>query len=567
VRSDDWGEATQPVRRLFRPNGLDEAAKTCENLPDALAETVRELENRGSTMREPKRVSVADFLENPQQLAILSQRFPPPDHLRTVQTALKDRWPELVIHISRSTQEFANQLREYKPQHLVVLSGGDVDRDLVLLSKIESQIEHEAMALLINDSGQVFRLELIPGRDISEKPCGDQVIATIEEWERMRGKLRYQSFRYDYLKRSNQRLKQLSLEDPLTGLLNRRGFFRFLRLEWARAMRYESDVACVIVDLDSFKSLNDTYGHPIGDWMLRRFAEALRSNCRTSDIIGRIGGDEFSIIMPNCNEHQAILWAEKTRDRIAGMVVYAGRKPLKMTGSFGVSACQAGVLDEHELLERADQAILMAKHGGRNRVVPASALTGYKAKGDQITGSNRVVRLLLDSLGIRDPATAKHSQRVAQYATLLSKRVGLSDNEVWIAETGGLLHDIGKMGVPNAILQKSAPLDDTERKVLELSLQSSYDIVRSAFGEGPLAETVRTCRLRHSDTAHGNGTRAPVSGRIVAIADAFDAMISPAPYRPSLTREEALAELKRCAGTQFDADLVGEFCTVTGDNP
>ncbi|MFO0944973.1 MAG: HD domain-containing protein [Planctomycetota bacterium] len=203
--------------------------------------------------------------------------------------------------------------------------------------------------------------------------------------------------------------------------------------------------------------------------------------------------------------------------------------------------------------------MLVAKHGGRNRVVAASSLVGRKFPPSRTSPSSRIVRLLLDSLAIRDPETARHCQRVSQYSTLLAKQLGLGENEIWIAEVGALLHDIGKMGLPDRVLQKRSTLDPSERELVNLSLDTSYDIARNAFGDGPVSEAVRGSRVWYQDASRFNGGRLPIAARIVAIADAYDAMISPHSYREGFSREQAIEELERCSGTQFDGELVRHF--------
>ena len=368
-----------------------------------------------------------------------------------------------------------------------------------------------------------------------------------------------------WIEQSARRYRRLSMEDTLTGLLNRRGFHRIMKLAWAQASRQNTDLACVAIDIDHFKDVNDNYGHSLGDWALRCFASTLTSACRSSDVIGRIGGEEFCVLLPNCHEQQALEWAEKARARVEETELFAKGDAIRLTASFGVAAFSSDLRDEHELVDLADRALMVAKHSGRNSVVSAHAIARDKSASNRLDSCNPVIRSLLDSLSVRDRAISEHCERVSAYSARLARRLGLHANEVWTAEMAGLLHDVGKIGVPDNVLNKPGVLDPEERDLVRWSLESSYDIVRSAFGEGPLAQTVRDSRRWFRDFADSPRNQQPISGQIVAIADAYDSMTSPAPYRKSRTGEQALEELNRCAGTQFDAELVDHFSAVVAE--
>lgn len=518
-------------------------------------------------MRESPTTSLADFVRDPRLALVLCRESVLPPAVRRVGEFLEARWPDISLRTVRDEATLRAFLGDGGvPDLLLLVPSADFEIDLLALEQAAPHLPKETIVLVARPSGVLVRLALSVPR-LGDNACiGGRAADFLEHRSRVAARRRLHKFRVDRLQRINQRLRQLSLEDALTRILNRRGFFRFLRAEWSRAARYESEMACIVVDIDNFKRLNDTYGHAVGDWMLRGFADILKKSCRNSDILGRVGGEEFCVILPACNEHQAVLWAEKTRRRIADTLLHAGNASLRLTASFGVASSHASLRDENELIDLADRAMLVAKHGGRNRVVAASAISGARSAEARLSPTSRVVRLLLDSLAIRDPQTARHSQRVSQYSTLLAKEVGLGDNEIWITEIGGLLHDLGKMGLPDAVLQKPDKLSPTERDLVTLSLASSHDIVRNAFGDGPLSETVRCSRVWFRDGEREKGGRLPVSARIVAIADAFDAMTNSQAYRPSLPRSAAAAELLRCSGTQFDGELVRRFNDMLAAN-
>lgn len=361
------------------------------------------------------------------------------------------------------------------------------------------------------------------------------------------------------LQSENEKLRRLCSEDPLTELFNRRGFFRMLEAEFASARRAGDEIACVYIDLDRFKLINDVYGHEAGDIVLQRFSALLQSACRKSDIVGRVGGEEFCVVLPRCDERRAVQWAEKLRQRLQRTSVVIGGRGLVVSASFGVAAGQADLREEYELLRQADQALLAAKNAGRDRVIAASGLSDGQHAGVAISESHGLVRMLLHTLSIRDPATADHSRRAAHYSSLLAKQSGMHDNEVWVVSTAALLHDIGKLGLPDSILRKPGKLDDVERNIVARCLESGHDTVRAAFGIGPLSEALQSARTWRRDVAQIGSARAPMAGRIVAIADAFDAMVAPSVYRKPLSRRAAVLELERCASDPLDERLIREL--------
>lgn len=518
-------------------------------------------------MHESVESSLEDFLEDPSLIYLTCLQEEAESAAMVLRERLESRWPSLSIRVVEPV-ELTDALLEARPDLVLALAHEGVADCLKELEKAGRQSATTAPILIADNSGLKAILPRSPS-NVSEKrdELFERIVWFLERRQKTIARDRLRRFRLARLKRRNQLLRRLSLEDPLTRVLNRRGFRRFFKAEWTRAARLGADIAVVVVDIDQFKRINDTYGHAIGDRILRKFAEILSQGSRGSDILGRVGGEEFCVALNSCNEHQAELWAEKTRRRLLRTPLYVGGKALGLTASFGVAACQPGAREEQELIDMADQAMLVAKHAGRNRVVAASSLVGHRERDGRITANSRVVRLLLDSLALRDPPTFSHCHRVAQYSTMLAKHIGLGENEVWVAEVAGLLHDIGKIGLPDSVLRKPTSLDENEKKLVTMTLASSYDIARSAFGDGPVAETIRTSRVWLQDAANEHDGRLPIPGRIVSIADAFDSMTSQSLYRRGVSRDAAFAELHRCAGAQFDGDLVKEFRALLEGQP
>jgi two-component system, cell cycle response regulator len=171
-----------------------------------------------------------------------------------------------------------------------------------------------------------------------------------------------------------RRLNRMAHTDGLTGLMTHNRFYKNLEKEWRRSQRSHSPLSCVIMDLDFFKQVNDVHGHPLGDSVLKLLAELLLDTCRTSDTVCRYGGEEFGILLPETNELDAALWAERARQRLAALRVPVESGVLHLTGSFGVAQCPLEIDNSERLVDMADQALLCAKRMGRDRVVRYSTL-------------------------------------------------------------------------------------------------------------------------------------------------------------------------------------------------
>jgi diguanylate cyclase (GGDEF)-like protein/PAS domain S-box-containing protein len=374
------------------------------------------------------------------------------------------------------------------------------------------------------------------------------------------------------IRRQNQELKSLATRDALTKCLNRRSFFTHFEGHLTAAARYDYPLSCVMVDVDRFKSINDTHGHGVGDQVLQQVAELLRSLVRKSDLLCRYGGEEFCILLPHVDLDEAVQAAERFRagieeHRCSGIAV---------TASFGVSAVSLGAREPRALLDQADKALYAAKRAGRNRVVawdqvehtaPAEeARRGHSTPAVELDREVplpfHAVTALVSALAYRHPDTAEHSRRVADLCVAAAEGL-LSQGECYVLEVAGMLHDIGKLGVPDAILMKPGPLTESEWKVIRTHERIGEEIIAAAFTSEQLTAITRHHHARYGGTPHDpdalKGTDIPVGARILAIADAYDAMVNDRVYRKGMGQEAAFAELRRCAGTQFDPELVERF--------
>ncbi|MFK7735237.1 MAG: diguanylate cyclase [Pirellulaceae bacterium] len=376
----------------------------------------------------------------------------------------------------------------------------------------------------------------------------------------------------DEITKQNEELRFLATRDSLTGCLNRRTFFELFDECFKRAREDSTPLCSMMVDIDFFKSINDNYGHGKGDEVLRETGRILNELARTDDIVCRYGGEEFSVLMPGLNLTESTAFAERIRLALAAVDF----KEFKITASLGVSEFSLGAEDPQGLLDQADKCLYVAKRSGRNQVVrfddvpeelevDESKISRVKLEEESEASSVpfAAVNALLSALAYRDAQTAAHSTRVSSYAALLAQRF-LSSKEVHLVEIAGLLHDIGKIGVPDAILLKPGRLTEEEWKLMEKHDRIGVEIVNRAFKNDILTDYIR----HHHSRFDGGGADSiggddiPLGARILTIADSFDAMISDRPYRKGMPTEDALKELDRCAGTQFDPELVRVFAEI-----
>jgi diguanylate cyclase (GGDEF)-like protein/putative nucleotidyltransferase with HDIG domain len=357
------------------------------------------------------------------------------------------------------------------------------------------------------------------------------------------------------------RLYNAARTDPLTKLSNRRGFRELLDLELERARRGGTAMGLLVGDLDNFKDVNDRSGHKVGDAALQRVARLLCEGKRQIDTVARVGGEEFALIVPDTGRNGTLALAERLR-RVLGEE-FAG-DPTPLTISFGLSVYPEHGETAAALLHAADQALYGAKQSGRNRTVPHSPALRLELRMPSDVrdiGGERFIMAVLDfaeAVDLRFSGSARHSETVGRYAEMMARELGLPERRVSRIRLAGILHDIGKAGVPNSILHKPGPLTEEEYAIIkrhpELGAQMIEHISLSDVREWVAAHHERPDGLGYP---HGlSGGAIALEARIVAVADAYEAMTSDRPYRDSIGYEAALAELRRCAGTQFDAVVV-----------
>ncbi len=371
--------------------------------------------------------------------------------------------------------------------------------------------------------------------------------------------------------------------DLLTGVLNRQALLARLGEELERAARYQHPCSIILVDLDHFKRVNDTYGHAAGDIVLREVAELLRANVRGVDLVGRYGGEEFLVVLPETDADAAASIAEKLRRVVGSRAVrVADGHMLTTTLSAGVAGGLGQHLQLDTLVRDADAALYSAKALGRDQVyvfrellegsVVRRAAIGPRARERAVeVGRAALVAAtaaLTEALVSRPSWAGRPSTMIAEMAVSLATALDLPAGEVERVRTASLLHDLGKLAIPDEILSNPGELTDPEWRVVSEHPKIGHVVLEQA---GALRDAA-TIVLHHHEWYDGRGyphgltgQEIPIGARIVAIADAYEAMVAGRPYRNAIVHEQALAELHRHAGVQFDPELVRLFTVLFAD--
>jgi diguanylate cyclase (GGDEF)-like protein/putative nucleotidyltransferase with HDIG domain len=420
-----------------------------------------------------------------------------------------------------------------------------------------------------------------------------------------------------------QKAQEQAITDGLTGVKTHRFFMEALSAEWKRSTRAGRAFALVLMDLDRFKFVNDFYGHLEGDLVLQRVGHILEANCRRSDVVARYGGDEFVILMPETSMEQARQLASKLRSWVCADNLLREKN---VSASFGIACYPLHGSSPQELIQVADASMYLSKHQGGNAVSTADHFDPSEAKkwkkdvleaylgvtlkrlfstgpeafeeiyqrlkqfteslaateaGNGVTlvqsspesaGPQALPQAVLDTvtslafaIDAKDHYTQGHSQKVSAYAALIAEAMDMRDAEIEEIRLGAVLHDIGKVGIPEQILNKSGPLNPDEWETMKSHVVFGAKILEPLT---PLAR-VREMVHHHHEYFDGSGyphslkgEQIPLGARIIAVADAYDTITSDRTYKKGRSAADALAELERCANAQFDARIVELFVRV-----
>ncbi|MBE0431016.1 MAG: diguanylate cyclase, partial [Dehalococcoidia bacterium] len=361
------------------------------------------------------------------------------------------------------------------------------------------------------------------------------------------------------------RAEQRARVDELTGLFNRRHFEERLKEEISRHSRHGEAFCVLILDLDSFKTYNDIYGHPSGDTILSQVGRIIKTSIRDADQAFRYGGDEFAVILPQTAINDAAVVAERVREQIATRMK---EKSIAVTCSIGVAGYPSDGAIPGEIVTVADTALYYAKNTGQNRVYLSSKILAESGPNEGTHARHNglsTVYALASTVEARDPCTYGHSRKVNTFAVALAEAIGLTPDQIFRVSTAALLHDVGKIGVADKVLNKKGKLNAEEWQAIKTHPRLGATII----GNIPDLVTCVNVVLHHHERWDGagypeglKGEEIPIEARILSVADAFEAMTSVRPYRPALCHEKAIEQLRQGAGSQFDPELVEAFIGV-----
>ena len=330
-------------------------------------------------------------------------------------------------------------------------------------------------------------------------------------------------------------LTLISRADPLTGCLNRRGFEERVTAEIDQGVRNGRPFAVVMIDLDRFKQINDSQGHAAGDQLLRWTVQTIQRTIRPMDSVGRLGGDEFAILLPGSGHADALEVAERVEKTLLARVGAAT----------GVASFPSHGVELDELLSHADAELYAAKEGQPHLAPDRRELSWAAA--------------LARAVDLRMATHDDHSSRVAEYAGAIGRELGWDDGDLALLRMAAMLHDVGKVSLPDHILRKTGPLSTEEYEQVKRHPVAGAQLIARVDGLDPIISWIRHSHEHFDGSGYPDRLSAdaiPLASRILLVADAFDAMTSDRPYRTAVSPEEALYELERCSGSQFDPECV-----------
>lgn len=498
----------------------------------------------------------SDFAAARSALASRKVAFRPlDDHLVSAYAFLEDLYgqPSLIVRVT-ATRGFYNQGRST----MLYTLGGLLAAALVLAVAMLLLVDRVMLSRLLRLSADVKAIRgssdtsarvRVAGRD-ELGALGDEINSLLEALETSQKELSEQY----------EEARTLADRDSVTGLLNHRAFFRRMEEEIVRSQRTNEQWSLLIIDLDNFKFFNDLYGHPVGDDVLREVGDLLRRHARGYDAFARHGGDEFSGILPHTGKEGAVAFAERVRASLGEKPYPVGDgESVPIYLSFGIATYPEDGRDINTLIATADTNLYSSKQLGGDSIT-FEELLGEEQ--NPKAGGFGILEGLVTAVDNKDHYTRRHSEDVTSYALALGRELGLEDEECRTLRIAGLLHDVGKIGVPDYILRKPGSLDAEEYAILKQHALLGELIVK----ELPNIHAVQTAISAHHERFDGAGyprglaeTEIPLLGRILAVADAYSAMTTNRPYRKAMTPEQAEAELRKVAGTQLDPELVRIF--------
>ncbi len=386
--------------------------------------------------------------------------------------------------------------------------------------------------------------------------------------------------------------------DGLTGLLNHRTGQEKLSEQLKIAERYQRNLSVMMIDVDFFKSINDTHGHPAGDTVLRAVARLIKNNCRDVDIAVRYGGEEFMLILPEIPQEAAIVVAERIRKNLSSELIMHDKIEIKITASIGISSYPEDAKNQTKLLSLADRALYLSKRLGRNQVHSAPDLLYEEIMGNDppqapinknpfiksvelpsisqnakeqeelVPEVIEMVKALAGSLYSRSDYNKAHHIETAKLAETLAKFMGLPKRDIEQIRVAGLLHDVGTLAIPSDLLEKTGQMNRLEKEALKEHVVIGVEMLKPIRALKDICEILENHHERFDGTGYPKGLKGeeiPLAARIVSIVDSFHAMISNRPYRKAMSVEDAILVLRQESGKQFDPLIVDIFITIIKD--
>lgn len=365
------------------------------------------------------------------------------------------------------------------------------------------------------------------------------------------------------LREANARLEALATTDPLTGLPNHRALVDIIDTEIERAHRYHRHCALLFLDLDHFKALNDGCGHAAGDTALEELGGVVRGGLRGIDIVGRWGGEEFIVLLPETDLASAAGIAERIRSAVAAHL-FSSNSGMYLTCSVGVAAYPENAENRAALVSAADRAMYAAKKMGRNQVRVISDPAVQSLENEEMGTREDVtlmgtVEALASLVEARDSYTGEHTDGVEALAVQIAQTLDLSPTEVRTVGLVAKLHDIGKVAIPDAILQKPGRLTEEEWILMRQHPTIGADVVNRIPSLRIASPGIRGHHERWDGKGYPDGLAGnaiPLAARIITVADSYNAMTTTRPYREARCHDEAMTELRACTGSQFDPQII-----------
>ena len=357
--------------------------------------------------------------------------------------------------------------------------------------------------------------------------------------------------------RATQELERLSQTDPLTGLANRRRINERITaaVDAARQASATATPGVILLDVDHFKEINDVYGHHAGDAVLAETAQRIAAALTPEDEAGRWGGEEFIVLVPAVSDIAMLkATADRIRDSISAAPISAAGAPVTIRSSAGVAVTGTRFESGSALVDGADLALYAAKRRGRDQTVRFDDVRSSDVASDEAPVL-RIARGLALAATIREGMPELHFEQVADLSVQIAETLGLPEGLVMRCRLGGLLHDVGKLAIPDRILAKRGPLDDDEWTIMRGHAEIGAQIISRVGGLDAAIDAVRHHHERYDGTGYPErleGDGIPIEARIVAAADAYSAITSDRTYARGRDQAQALEELERSAGTHLD---------------